>query len=1024
VPGFVHLHVHSPYSFQDGASAIADLVNRAAGAGMTALALTDHANVSGAVRFARAAAQAGLKPIQGAEITTTQGHHLTLLARDARGYANLCRLLTHAHLDHPRGQPRSDRRHLEEYRDGIIALSGCRKGEIPSLILHRRYREAVTAAKRYRDIWGRDFYLELSETLLPGSRFLNHRLAELGETLDIPVAATNNVHYARPEDFPVHDLLTCARLKISVEEAHPDRPLNGENYLKTEAEMARFLAWCPRALQNTLDIAARCEPVLEPADRFPDFPLPEGKTAHLFLRELVREGAQKRYGRITHAISERLDRELRIIEKLGFAGYFLVVWDVVNFAREQGIRSAGRGSAGASAVAYCLFLSEVDPIARNLVFERFLSLERAEMPDIDLDFDARYRDRVTRYVYDRYGEERVAAVATYSTYQARSAVRDLGQVLGYPPAEIDALAKSLPWIRANQIVPALEHFPELRRGPWREERYRRLFEFCGRIADFPRFLGTHLGGLIVTKDPVTTVSPLQMAAKGIAIAQFDRDDVEDLRLVKLDLLSLKTLSVLEDAAGTIGGLRYDKLPLNDRPTYKMLSSGETVGVFQLESPAQRALQKKLRPTGIEDVVASVALIRPGPVKGNMVEPFVARRQGREKVTHLHPELASILGKTYGVVLFQEQVIAIATAMAGFTPGEADALRRLMTHARSKEEMRKTGEEFVRRAVARGIEEQTAREVFAGLEGYAGYGFCEAHAAAFGTTAYWTAYLATHHPAHFFAALLNNQPMGYYSPATLANEARLRGLRFLPPDVNAGGEVFTLEEGAIRIPLSRVRGMDRSTLADLLARRPFRSPVDFRQRTRVGKDTLENLILCGALDSLHPNRRELLAWLPSVPARSPQTALNTGPPRRLPDFSPVEKHILEHRILGLDIGRHYMTFWRSLLRKEGYLTGGELKTRPGNTWIKTAGLPVRPHRPPTRSGRTVVFFSLEDETGLTDVTLFEDVYQRYGQHLFGPRRHPLRVEGILERRDRGVSLTARVIGPLKRQGKEAEGNGRA
>jgi len=894
---------------------------------------------------------------------------------------------------------------------------------VPSLILRRRYGEAAQAAKRYRDIWGRDFYLELSETLLPGSRFLNHRLVELGETLGIHVAATNNVHYARPIDFAVHDLLTCARLKISLEEAHPARPLNGENYLKSGAEMARLLAWCPQAMRNTLDIAARCEPALKPVNRYPAFPLPPGKTADSYLRELVGRGARARYGHLTLEIEERLEKELRVIEKMGYADYFLVVWDVANYARSKGIRSAGRGSAGASAVAYCLFLSEVDPIARNLVFERFLSLERGEKPDIDLDFDARHRDLVTRYVYEKYGPQRVAAVATYSTYQARSAVRDLGAVLGYPPAEIDALAKTLPHLRADEIIPALGAFPELRRGPWREERYRRLFDYCARIAGFPRFLGTHLGGLIVTGDPVVSVTPLQMAAKGIAIAQFDRDDVEDLNMVKLDLLSLKALSALEDAAQNTGGIVYEKLPLNDRDTYRLLNRGATVGVFQLESPAQRALQRKLRAENIEDVVSSLALIRPGPIKGNMVEPFVARRRGREPVTYLHPELEPLLAKTYGVVLFQEQVIAIASALAGFTPGEADSLRRLMTHARSRQEMQKTGELFVQRAASRGIAPETAREIYACLEGYASYGFCEAHAAAFATTTYWTAYLLAHHPAAFFAALLNNQPMGYYSPATLANEARLRGVRFLPPDINASGESFALEDGAIRIPLTAVRGLARPALTALFDERarggPFLSPVDFRRRTRMDKGALENLILCGALDRLHPNRRELLAWLPSLPARSPQEILDVGPPGKQDDFSPLQKYILEHRILGLDIDRHYMTFWRSCLRKEGYLTGSQLRCRPGNTWARTAGLPVRPHRPPTRSGRTVVFFSLEDETGLTEITLFEDVYQRYGQHLFGPRLYPLRVEGILERRDREISLTAKTIKPLGRQGEETQ-----
>lgn len=1017
---FVHLHVHSPFSLLDGASAVTDLVASAAAMDMPALAVTDHNNVSAAVRFARAAKDAGIKPIQGAEVTLAGGYHLTLLARDAEGYANLCRLLTRAHLNNPRGQPRCAWSDLEAHREGLIALSGCRRGEIPALILDRRYRQAKQAALWYRNVWGEYFYLELQDTLLPGDRFLNNSLLELGQTLGIPVVAANNVHYTQPHEFPVHDVLTCVRLGTSLESVHPARSLNDENHLKSPEAMHALFSWCPAALRNTMVIAEMCEPVFAAGEkRYPEYPLPDGQRSDPFLRTLVYKGAEERYHRITPVIRERLEKELAVIARLGYADYFLVVWDIVNHARSKRIRCAGRGSAGASAVAYCLYLTEVDPVGRDLVFERFLSLERAEKPDIDIDFDSRHRDAVAQYVYDKYGEDHVAAVATYSTYQSRSAVRDLGKVLGYLPEEIDALAKSLPPIAADRIVEALDRFPELRRGPWKQERYRRLLEFCARIAGFPRFLGTHLGGLIVTGGPVTDVTPLQLAAKGVRIAQFDRDGVEDLNLVKIDLLSLKTLTVLEDAAGGISaarpGFSYAELPLDDAATYRLLNSGETVGIFQLESPAQRALQTRLKADNIEDIVASVALIRPGPIKGNMVEPFVARRRGKEQVTYPHPKLVPILEKTYGVVLFQEQVIAIATELAGFTPGEADRLRRLMTHARSHKEMLAVGEEFVRRAVANGVDEKNARAVFDSLEGYASYGFCEAHAAAFATTAYWTAYLSAHHTVHFYTALLNNQPMGFYSSATLVNEARARGIKFLPPDVNVSGEKFTVEGKGVRIPLSRVKEMSRTVLAAILRARAegsFLSLADFYQRTRVESDVLKNLVLCGGFDSLHPNRRELLAWLPEVlTLPSQQQVLELGPPAQLPDFSPAEKWALEYQILGLNPDRHYISFWREHLKKEGCLTSRELRRLPGKRWVKVAGLPVRPHRPPTRSGRTVVFFSLEDEMGLIDVTVFEDVYQKYGHLLFGPEVGPLKVAGILERRGAGVSITAKRMEPL-------------
>jgi error-prone DNA polymerase len=1008
---FVHLHVHSHFSFLDGVSSPEELVRAAAAAGMGALALTDHANVSGAVRFARAARAAGIKPIQGAEVTTRDGHHLVLLAADEEGYAHLCALLTAAHLANPRGAPRSAWSDLERHREGLFVLSGCRQGQIPSLILRREYEKARAAARRCRDLWGRRFFLELESTLLPGDRFLHRRLQELGRTLDIPLVAAHNVHYARRRDFPTHDLACCLRLNLTLEEVHPGRPLNDENHLADPRTMARRFADCPAALENAAAIAAACRPALPEKVPPPSFPVPDGESPDAFLRELVQQGALRRYGRLTVPIRERLERELAVIAQLGFASYFLIAWDVVCHARAQGIRCSGRGSAGASAVAYCLQLTEVDPIRRQLIFERFLSPERAERPDIDLDFDARRRDEVSAYVYRRYGEDRVAGVAVYSTFQARSAVRAVGQVLGYAPEELDDLAKTLPPMPADGILPALARLPELRRGPWRQERYRRLFAACARVAGLPRFLGTHLGGLIVSPAPVRRFTPLQLAAKGTRIGQFDRDDAEGLGLMKLDLLCLRTLGVLEDAAREITrqdpDFAYDRLPPDDPDSYRLLHRGRTVGIFQLESPAQRTLQGRLKAQNPEDLVASVALIRPGPIKGNMVDPFVARRRGEEPVSYPHPALAPILEKTYGVVLFQEQVIAIATELAGFSPGEADQLRRLMTHARSHREMQELGRTFLRRCAQRGVAEAKAREVFACMEGYAGYGFCEAHAAAFAALSYQSAYLSAHHPAHFFAALLNNQPMGYYSPATLVNEARLRGIEFLPVDINESGETFAVEGNAIRIPLSRVRDLGPSQLTALLeARRagPFASLADFVRRVRLERDPLENLVLVGAFDSLQPHRLALLHRLPFLLADPDQRTLPLVP-AELADLSPEEKLLQEYRVLGFGCQAHYMTLYRKALAAAGYITSRQLCDLPEGHPVKLAGLPIRPHRPPTRSGRTVVFLSLEDETGLADVTIFEGVYQRFGHLLFGPQAGPLLVAGQVHRRGGLASVVA-------------------
>ncbi|WP_041433028.1 DNA polymerase III subunit alpha [Syntrophothermus lipocalidus] len=1024
---FVHLHVHSCFSFLDGGSSIKSLVDRAAESGMPALALTDHDNLCGAVQFKLEAQKAGIKPIQGVEVTVAGGYHLTLLAEDEEGYRNLCRILTKAHLDNPRRQPQAGLDILKEHAEGIIALSGCRKGEIPARILSRQYDAAYRAALAYLEIWGKDgFYLELQDTYLPGTRTLNRDLAELAEKLGVGVVATNNVHYACPEDFKVHDILTCVRTLTRVYEVHPERPLNAENHLKPEREMKKLFREYPQAVANTWEIAERCRPSLEPgASLFPRFNPPPGQTAESLLRELAYRGARKKYGRVTRRVEERLEHEIHIINTLGYADYFLVVWDIVEYARRQGIRHTGRGSVADSFVAYCLGITEVDSLARGLLFERFMSLERAEKPDIDIDFDARWRDRISEYVTRKYGEDKVAKVCTYSTYRARSAVRELGKALGLPEAELDRVAKRLPYgAYADRIRDMLSLLPELRESGLDRDKFALLLDLCERVAGFPRFLGTHLGGLVVSREPLCDITPLQQSAKGEIVTQFDKDDVEELGLVKLDLLSLRAMSAVEDTVRAVKQEKktfdYEKIPLDDDATYRMINKGQTIGVFQLESPAQRALQARLGASDIEDIVASVALIRPGPIKGNMVEPYISRRQGREPVTFLHPALEPILAKTYGVILFQEQVIEIATAIARFTPGEADRLRKVMTHARSQKVMDEVGREFIKKAVENGVSQEAAATIFKAMAGYASYGFCEAHAAAFATTSYKTAYLLRHYPAQFYAAVLSNQPMGYYPPHVILNEARRRGIKILPPCINRSGEAFRVEKGGIRIPLARVKGLSREGLKKILVYRPFASLTEVWEKTGLARDEMKNLIKCGALDVFDTNRRRLLVKARKLYFR-PQPAGNVkegiiafddgeaaDAKMDIPDFTEDEKYAMEFEILGLSPREHLMARFRGYLKRNGFKSSRDLAALPDGSWVKVAGVLLCPHRPPTKSGRITVFMSLEDEFGLTDVTVFEDVYQRYGGLIFSPQTSPLVVEGVLQKRGNAVSVVAKII----------------
>lgn len=1032
----VHLHVHSAFSFQDGTSYPEGLVEQAAAMGYQALALTDHNNLCGAVRFVQAAASAGIRPILGVELTLECGHvllphqgmnqhagslahraggeHLTLLAADPTGYSNLCRLISLAHDLGGRRTPALPRERLEEYSEGLIALSGCRRGEVPQLLLGQRPDEARQAAAWYARVFPGRFFLEVQRLYVPREQWLLQCLSEMGKAMGIPLAASVNVHYLRPSDMPVHDILTCARELVQVDEAHPARPFNAEQSLLSPKAFARRFRDMPQAVANTRAIASLCQtPALELTR--PDVPVPVGFTGDPLqaLRAEAYKGAARRYGRVTPAIRSRLEHELGIIARVGCASYFLVVQGIVRQAKSMGIRTSGRGSVVDSAVGHCLGISDIDPIRHNLLFERFMSPERSQMPDIDIDFPRDKRDELVTWVQKHYGPQHVGAVCTFSTFRARSALREIGKAMGLPAEELGVLARRLRAASADQIEGAMESQPQAVHLQSSAKRYTHLFEMCARVAGLPRMISTHLGGIVITSQPIHRYTPTQPSARGIArLTHFDKDDIEAVGL-KIDLLSLPILGAVDNAGEAC---RYEDIPEEDPETIRQIRAGESIGTFELQSPAQRALHIKVQTSSKKDIIDSIALIRPGPVQGGMAENYVRRKLGLEPVTYIHPSLEPSLKHTYGIALFQEQVIEIACAAANFTPGEADILRKAMTSARSKGNMEKLRESFTAKALENGLTSDQAERIFTCISGFAGYGFTEGHARAFAEIAYRSAYLLRHHPAHYMAGLLNNQPMGMYPVNTLIAQARNRGVAILPLDVNRSQWFSTSTDDTLRVGLHLLKGLSRKTGERIAELAPYTSALHFCQQVRPAIHELQNLITAGAFESLHPNRRGLLWQADSLLEMASQGAQErlldcTLADPHLEDFGDVEKMSLEYDLLGLTANCHLASQLRPRFDAMGLLTTQDLAWIPGGQKVRVGGLTVCPHTPPTRSGHRVLFFCLEDEFGMVDVTAFEDVYRASGYVAFS--EPVLVVEGVLQKRNLGRTILARRVSPMPR-----------
>jgi DNA polymerase III subunit alpha len=1077
---FVHLHVHSEFSLLDGASRISapadssavTLLDRVEAFRMPAVGITDHGAMFGALDFYRACRARGIKPILGVEAYVAPGsrfdrapgeneekyRHLTVLARNETGYRNLLRLVTDSHLEGFYHRPRIDKDLLAERAEGLIAFTGCLAGEVCRLLLADQERRAREVAGAYRDLLGPDsFYVELQNHGLPEQRKVNPHLVKLAGDLGLPLVATNDTHYTDKPHARAHDVLLCIqqpgkvladtdRLKFDTEEF----------YVKSAEQMRELFRDHPQACDATLEIAESVEPI--PAlDRplvehtealhVPRFEPPGDRDLEGHLRELADHGARERYGRVTPEVRDRLEHELRIICDMGFAGYFLIVWDLIRFAREHGIRvGPGRGSAAGSVVSYCLRITDLDPLRYGLIFERFLNPERKLMPDIDMDFDERRRDEVIRYVAERYGHDHVAQIITFQTIKGKQGIRDAARVLGFPASVGDRLCKMYPPAllgREYPIQKALELSRELAEAYEKESEAREIVDTARELEYLRREDSVHAAGLVIGDRPLVNYLPLKLSKDSRddsrrIVTQFDMHGVEDLGLLKMDFLGLRNLSVIEDALRMLreGGveLDIDHLPLDDQATYEALRAGDTTGVFQLEGAGMRSLIRQLAPDRFEDLMALVALYRPGPLSANMHVEYADRKHGRRQVTYPHPDLEPILGSTYGVIVYQEQVMEIAVRMAGYTMGQADLLRKAMGK-KIRAELMPHRETFVKGAVTHGYPERLAQEIFDLIVPFADYGFNASHACGYALIAYQTAYLKAHHPVEYMAALLTSVKDAKDKKPFYLNACRLMGITVLPPDVNASDLDFTPAGDAVRYGLSAVRNVGAGAVAQITEARTskgrFSSFSDFCRKVDpavLHKKALESLILAGAFDSLGYTRSGLLAGYEKVitPILSDRRADAIGqesffsgaiaPALQIDEsvlagdeFDKAQLLANEKQMLGQYVTDHPLLAVRERLEARTDMEISELPALGDGDVIRVGGIVAALARRFSRKGEPYVVFRLEDLAGGVQVVAFPSVYEQAGDVVAADRI--VLVRGRIDLRGRELQVVAQEVREL-------------
>jgi len=1017
---YVELHARSAFSFLRGASLPEELAGACAALDMPAMALTDRDGVYGSPRFHFAAKKAGIRAHVGAEVTATDGTVYPLLVRNRTGYQNLCRLITRMKLRAKKYEGAARPEEIAEYAEGLVCLTGGADGPLAKAIQAGKGRECL---ERLVAAFGREnVYAELQRHMNREEEARNQAVVELARAARIPLLATNGVCHATAAEREILDVFTAIRNKVTLETAGRLLTGNAERYLKPAAEMARLFADLPEAIANTAELSSRLEfELTDLGYEFPKYPVPPGETMDSFLRKLTEEGARQRYRPYHERARRQIERELALIEKLKLSGYFLIVWDIVRFCREQGILVQGRGSAANSAVCYSLGITAVDPVGMDLLFERFLSEERGEWPDIDLDLPSgSQRERVIQYVYERYGRLGAAMTANVITYRGRSAAREVGKALGF---EEGVLARLSSLVRAWEWKDPADTSERQFRDAGLDithPRIRKFLELYRAVQDLPRHLGQHSGGMVICQGQLDSVVPLEPATMpGRVVVQWDKDDCADLGLIKVDLLGLGMMAVLEDTLKLIRETTGEEvdlahLPPDDPATYRALQEADTIGMFQVESRAQQATLPRLRPAKFYDLVVQVGIIRPGPIVGKMIHPYIKRRQGREPPECLHPSLEPVLKRTLGVPIFQEQLLRIAMIAAGFTGGEAEELRRAFSHKRSEAKMREI-EVRLRSGMERnGITGETQDTIVQAITSFALYGFPESHAASFALLAYASAYLKCHYLGPFTAALLNNQPMGFYHPSTIIKDAQRHGLRVLPVDVTRSEWLCTIESGCLRLGLLYVRGLREEAgraIVEERKRRPFTDIDDLVRRVPgLRKDELTTLAQVGALNKLERSDRRGALWessraiQPAGPLLEALKGNGSSPLARMTDFERLDA---DYRGTGVTIGKHPMAFRREEMRARGVSTAMELRRMPNGRAVRVAGSVIVRQRPATANG--FVFLSLEDETGIANVIVTPNVFE--ANRLVLVNAPFLYVEGILQNVDGVVSVKASVVEAL-------------
>jgi error-prone DNA polymerase len=1044
---YVELRARSAFSFLDGADNPEDLAERAAALGHRALALSDRDGLYGLPRFHAAAAKAGLRAIVGAELSDAAGRPLQLLVESPQGYRHLARLLTVAQGNAPKGEARVSFEELEAHAAGLVAL-------IPAETL---FSDDPAGAgpdawlERTLGIFGQDrTYLSVARTRDRALEATTRRGVALAESLGVGVVATGDVRAARPAGKKLLDAFACLRHHTTLDRAGRLLLPNAERTLRRPAEMAARFADRPGWLAATRAIAERCAFGLEGLGyRFPTFPTAPGETQAALLQRLTLAGARRRYGEpMAKRVRRQLEHELAVIEKLDLAGYFLIVWDIARFAREQGILCQGRGSAANSAVCYALEITAVDPVGMDLLFERFLSEERGEWPDIDLDLPSGdQREKTIQYVYQRYGPHGVGMTATVISYRTRSAFREMGKVLGMAEAQLERIAKHLHQLRFREDLDDVRALLRAAGVDPEANRIQLLLELAGQVQGLPRHLGQHTGGLVIAAGRLDEVVPIEPAAMpGRRVIQWDKDDCADLGLIKIDLLGLGMLDALERTLPLIRqheGIAIDlaHLPPDDPKTYAMIQRADTVGVFQIESRAQMATLPRMKPKNFYDLVVEIAIIRPGPIVGQMVHPYLNRRAGREPVVYPHPSLEPILARTLGVPIFQEQLLRIAMVAAGFTGGEAEELRRAMGFKRSVERMGQIEARLRSGMAARGIRGAAQEEVVRGITSFALYGFPESHSASFALIAYASAYLRAHHPAAFLAGMLNAFPLGFYSAATLVKDAQRHGVVVLPIDATQSDWGCTLEVGGsgqahasapwlarapgpphkpeVRIGLRYIRSLSTETAARLVAGRvasPFSSLADFAARVAPKRNELEALAEAGALAGIDPRaaKRRSALWQVGALERDPRSLFAGVPPpgaeaeSPLDELDALETTLADYRSTGLTTGPHVMAHLRPALAQRGVLSTRELRGTPNGRFVRVAGHVIVRQRPGSAKG--FCFVTLEDETGTTNGVFTPDQFER----LRGPLHAAplLEIAGPVQNVDGVIHVRVREVRPLR------------